>query len=160
MTLICSTGKHQPFQHPTETPGNIDQEATRSGKLCVRDLSSLITQQVDFRSIKVKTGTIEVPYLQVSDKEYDEAKAIVKKFKTATMEAGRDFTSEDIARKHPYVMKFFAQNLMDCRDKAIQTKRIEKMISIRFGDQIGIVSLPAEPFTEIGLAIKKASRFR
>jgi|GEM_PF-2585332 len=75
------------------------------------------------------------------------------------MEAGRDFTSEDIARKHPYVMKFFAQNLMDCRDKAIQTKRIEKMISIRFGDQIGIMSLPTEPFTEIGLAIKKASPF-
>ena len=34
-----------------------------------------------------------------------------------------------------------------------------RLLSIQFGDQAAIVTLPGEPFTEIGLAIKAASRF-
>lgn len=48
---------------------------------------------------------------------------------------------------------------MDCCDKKISGKRVGKMLSIKFGDEIGIISLPCEPFTEIGLTIKKASHF-
>ena len=38
-------------------------------------------------------------------------------------------------------------------------KRIERMTSIHFGKALGIVSMPAEPFVELGFAVKKASPF-
>jgi hypothetical protein len=36
---------------------------------------------------------------------------------------------------------------------------VEKQIMISFGETAAIVSLPAEPFVEIGFAIREASRF-
>jgi len=161
MTMIGTQGNINHFNVHTNADQTSYGEAVRIGKAYAGAILSALYQleKIDCRSIEVRTGTIEVPYFQVSDEEYNAAAATFRKFQNATLEPGHDLTSEDIARKHPYVMKYFAQKLMDCRDKAISTKRVEKMISLRFGDKIGVVSLPAEPFVEIGLAVKRASRF-
>ena len=75
------------------------------------------------------------------------------------MEAGRDFTSEDIAKGHPFVMKFFAERLMSCRDKVITEKRIEQMAALTFGDEIAISTLPCEAFVEFTRKIRGASKY-
>ena len=75
------------------------------------------------------------------------------------MEAGRDFTSEDIAKGHPFVLKFFAERLMSCRDAAIPGVRMEEMIALTFGDEIAIVTLPAEAFIEFSRQIRGASKY-
>ena len=86
-------------------------------------------------------------------------KQIYEENKDAVMEDGRDFTSEDIARGVPFVKKYFAQRLMECRDNPIQGKRMEQQIVIAFSDELAVVSLPAEPFVELGIAIREASRY-
>lgn len=161
MSIMGAQGNINHFNIATSVDQTSYAEAVRIGKGYAAVILSSLYQlnKVDFKGIKVDTATIEVPYRKVSDEEYNEAKEIIEKNKDAVMEAGRDFTSEDIAKKHPYVMKFFAQMLVDCRDKAITDKRMENMISIKFGDKIGVVSLPCEPFVELGLAIKQASPF-
>ena len=80
-------------------------------------------------------------------------------YKDAFMEEGRDFTSEDIARGVPFVKKFFAERAIACREDPIKEERIEEQIAIFFNKNIAIVSLPAEPFIEIGEAIRKDSPY-
>ena len=161
VTLCGPQGNINHFNVKTAAGQTSYPEATRIGKGYASALLQSIyaLNKVEVDSIQVDHAEMEVPYRKVTDAEYADAKATVERFKDATMEAGRDFTSEDIARKHPYVMKYFAQRLCSCRDNAIPGRRMEQLIAIKFGDQIGVVSMPAEPFVEIGLNVKKASRF-
>ena len=76
------------------------------------------------------------------------------------MDAGRDLTSEDIARGVPFVKKMFAEMAIGCRENPITEKRIEQQRAITLGTELAFISLPAEPFVEIGAAIRKLSRFR
>ena len=57
------------------------------------------------------------------------------------------------------VKKFFAEMAIGCRENPIPGKRVQKQLMISFGDDLAIVSLPAEPFVEIGRAIRAESRF-
>ena len=161
ITIIGAQGNINHFNTATAADQTSYQEATRIGKGYAATILAALYQlnEVKVKSIKAATTTLEVPYITVTDEEYEEAKKTVEKFRDAVMEDGRDFTSEDIAKKHPFVLKFFAENLMKCRDQARTDKRVEKIIALQFDDAIGIVSLPAEPFVEIGLGIKAASRF-
>ena len=81
---------------------------------------------------------------------------------TATLSRYSDdyaYYTNRLASGNLFVKRFFAKRVLANRDDPLPGKRIERMISIKFGDAVGIVSLPAEPFMEIGIAIKKTSRF-
>jgi len=161
MTLIGAQGNINHFNVNTAADQTSYAEAVRIGNTYAAAVLSALYQlnSVKVDRMKVDVCGLEAPYMTVSDAEYENAKSIAEKYKDAQMEDGRDFTSEDIAKGHPFVKKFFAERLMDCRDKKISERRVEKILAIKFGDEIGIVSLPCEPFVEIGLAIKQASHF-
>ncbi len=161
MTLIGSQGNINHFNVKTVANQTGYDEAIRIGNGYAATILSSLYQlkPMKFDQIQTDTCELEAPYMSVTDAEYEHARLIAEKYKDAKMENGRDFTSEDIAKGHPFVKKFFAERLMDCRDKKISEKRVEKMLSIKFGNEIGIISLPCEPFSEMGLTIKKASRF-
>ena len=161
MTLIGAQGNINHFNVKTAADQTSYDEAVRIGNSYASAILSSLYQlePIKFEQLKVDACELEAPYIAVSDAEYENARRVAEKYKDAKMEDGRDFTSEDIAKGHPFVKKFFAERLMDCRDKKNSERRVEKMLAIKFGDAIGIVSLPCEPFTEIGLAIKQASRF-
>ena len=164
LPVICLMGCQGNINHfnvTTPVEQTSYAEARRIGRAYAAVILSALYQltPVEFPGIEVASAEIEVPYRQVSDAEYAEAKAVIEANKDAVMEDGRDFTSEDIAKKHPYVLKYFAERLANCRDKANTDKRVEKLLRLAFGDKLCLVSLPCEPFVEIGLAIKAASRF-
>ena len=161
ITMIGAQGNINHFNTATAADQTSYLEATRIGKTYAAVILAALYQlnEVKVKAIRAAVTTLEVPYVTVTDAEYAEARKTVEKFRDAVMEDGRDFTSEDIAKKHPFVLRFFAENLMKCRDEACKNKRVEKMVALQFGDAIGVVSIPAEPFTEIGLGIKAASRF-
>jgi hypothetical protein len=161
MTLIGPQGNINHFNVKTAADQTSYAEAIRIGNAYASVIVSSLyqLQEINFDQMKVNSRELEAPYITVSDAEYENAKEIAEKYKDAQMEDGRDFTSEDIAKGHPFVKKFFAERLIGCRDNKIQEKRMEKMLAMKFGDQIGIVSLPCEAFVEIGLAIKEKSSF-
>ena len=161
MTLIAPQGNINHFNVKTATDQSSYEEAKRIGKAYANVLLSCLYQLEKVEDIDITCDeiTFEAPYLQVSDAEYNEAKAIYEANKDAVMEGGRDFTSEDIARGVPFVKKFFAGMLIECRENPVTEKRYERVPAIKFGKTLGIVGLPAEPFVEIGLEIKKASPF-
>jgi len=137
-------------------------EACRIGKgyaaAIISELYAL--KPVDVKEIKAEVLEFEAPCYHVTDKEYNEAKAIVDSIGELKARSADDLTSEGIAKGNAYVKRFFAKALMDNRDNPIPGKRMELMISLKFGDEVGIVSIPGEPFLEIQQAIKAASRFK
>lgn len=161
ITIIAPQGNINHFD--VNTPGNQTgyEEAKRIGKGyagCI--LASLYQmKKVENTAIASATCEFDAPYLQLTDEEYADAKRIYEENKDAVMADGRDFTSEDIAKGVPFVKKLFAEMAIGCRENPIPGRRVEKQIMISFGETAAIVSLPAEPFVEIGFAIREASRF-
>lgn len=161
MTLIAPQGNINHFDVRTDANQTSYAEARRIGKAYGQLILSQIfaLKKVEFDNIKFVSTEFEAPYMQVTDEEYAEAKKVYEANKDAVMEAGRDFTSEDIAKGHPYVLKFFAQRLMSCRDKAIAGQRIEEVAALSFGDAVVISTLPCEAFVEFTREIRKASKY-
>ena len=162
MTIIAPQGNINHFDVSTMANQTSYDEAKRIGKAYANVILSALyrMQKLDNTAITVKRTTFEAPYLQLTDEEYAEAKRVYEENKDAVMEAGRDLTSEDIARGVPAVKKMFAQKAIGCRENPIAAKRIEDQIAITFGEKVAFVSLPAEPFVEIGFGIRNASKYQ
>ncbi len=161
MTIIAPQGNINHFDVSTPVNQTSYEEAKRIGKAYANAILAALYRlhKIENTAITVKRSTFEAPYLQLTDEEYAEAKRVYEENKDAEMEPGRDLTSEDIARGVPAVKKMFAKKAIDCRENPITTKRIENQIAITFGTELAFVSLPAEPFVEIGYAIRKASKY-
>lgn len=161
MTIIAPQGNINHFDISTTVGQTGYEEAKRIGKAYANVIISALyrLQKVEDTALTVKRSTFEAPYLQLTDEEYAEAKRVYEENKDAEMEPGRDLTSEDIARGVPAVKKMFAEKAIGCRENPITTKRIEHQIAITFGSKVAFVSIPAEPFVEIGYAIREASKY-
>ena len=159
MTIIAPQGNINHFDVKTLGSQTGYEEAQRIGKAYAGVLLSAMYQlkKLDNLDIKVASKEFEAPYLQLSDEEYAEAKKTYEENKDAFMEAGRDFTSEDIVRGVPFVKKYFAEMAIGCRENPITEKRVERQIMIAFNPELAVVSLPAEPFVELGYAIREQS---
>ena len=161
MTIIAPQGNINHFDVSTMANQTSYDEAKRIGKAYANAILTTLYRlhKVEDPAITVKRSTFDAPYLQLTDEEYAEAKRVYEENKDAEMEPGRDLTSEDIARGVPAVKKLFAQKAIECRENPITTKRTETQIAITFGTELAFVSLPAEPFVEIGYAIRNASKY-
>ena len=161
MTIIAPQGNINHFDVATDFNQTGYEEAQRIGKAYAAVLLSAMYRfkKIENTAIRTDMSEFEAPYYQVSDEEYNEAKKVYEENKDAVMEAGRDFTSEDIARGVPFVKKFFAERAIGCRENPITQARYENQIAIAFNDELAFVSLPAEPFVELGFAIREQSRY-
>ncbi len=137
-------------------------EACRIGKGYASVILSQLyaLQPIVVNEIRVDAQELEVPYYRVTDQEYADAKAVVQALEAKKTAGADDLTSEGIAKGNSFVKLFFAKALIENREKPILEKRFEEMISLKFGDVLGIVSIPAEPFIELQQAIKSDSPFK
>lgn len=160
ITIIAPQGNINHFD--IDYPGNQTgyEEAKRIGKGYAGVILSALykMQRLENTAIHTASREMEAPYLQLTDAEYAEAKLIYEENKDAVAE-DRDLTSEDIARGVPFVKKMFAEMAIGCRENPITERRVERQIKISFGDEVAIVSLPGEPFIEIGEAIRNGSKY-
>lgn len=161
MTIIAPQGNINHFNVKAPGAQTSYAEAQRIGKAYAAELLSSLYRfrKMENLSIRTAVGEFLAPYYQLSDEEYAEAKKVYEENKDAFMEEGRDFTSEDIARGVPFVKKFFAERAIGCRENPITKARYENQIAIVFNDELAFVSLPAEPFVELGFAIREQSRY-
>ncbi len=161
MTIIAPQGNINHFDVTSDFGQTSFAEACRIGKAYAAVIlaSRYRLAKLENCSMQFRSTEFAAPFYQLSDAEYAEAKRIYEENKDAVMEAGKDFTSEDIARGVPAVKKFFAERAINCREKASDVERFERQAALTFGDQLAIVTLPAEPFVEIGFAIREKSRF-
>jgi hypothetical protein len=155
LPLIGCSGNMNHFDVSTDKNQTSYAEAERVGNgyadTISRALDSL--KPLDDCAFNVKSCKVFCGPREISDAELAEAKAVLEKYKdTPDEKEGVAFTSEDLAKKAPPVLKYFARTLIDMG--ADKTERIFTLVGIFIGD-VCIVSLPSEPFVEIGLEIKR-----
>ncbi len=161
MFLGCQ-GNINHFDVSTDFDQTNYAEACRIGKGYAAEIIARLysLKKIDVKEIRADRTEIEAPAVTVSDEEYNAAKAVLAKYGNVTAQNADDLTSEGIAKGNAYVQCVFARQVVDCRENPLKEKRMELMLSLKFGDELGIVSIPGEPFIEIQQAIKKASRFK
>ena len=133
---------------------NSYQEAERLGKgyaeTVLAALKTLITVEVE--TMKTVFGEAITPPREISEEEIEEAKQTIAKYPDADINAGT-LNSEDLAKGAPAVLKYFASALLE---KAAQKEKMRLYLTgISFGSSFMLASLPSEPFTEIGLTLRK-----
>jgi hypothetical protein len=69
------------------------------------------------------------------------------------------YTSEDLARGLPAVLRFFAEQLVTFAKREGGSTVEFPLMALRLGKDTAIVSLPGEPFAEIGMGIRLHSPF-
>lgn len=134
-------------------------EANRIGKAyagIVRDTLKKL-KKLPVEKISVSSIMMSIPFRTISDAEVKKAKETIARIGNSASD--KDMTSEGLATGDGPVAKFFAEQLVDYRKTCSGKSRKFPMVSIKFGDKLAFISLPGEPFTEIGLKIKKLSRF-
>lgn len=104
--------------------------------------------------VEIGNSTAVIPTRKISDAEYAEALHTLATVPDIPKEG--DLESQDLARKVPAALRYFARCVIDCHDKS-EPGHTVRLTSIKLGRKLAFVSLPGEPFSGIGAAIRKAS---
>jgi len=131
-------------------------EATRIGRgyaaIVLDALDKL--EPVTASDVTVKNGTVVIPHRKITKEELAEAKNTLATVPDIKKEG--DFESQDLANKVPAALRHFAQRVIDCHEKSVDSHS-GRITAIQLGDQIAFVSLPGEPFNGIARAIREQS---
>jgi neutral ceramidase len=132
-------------------------EAERIGKGYAESVEKALAdlEPVPFDKVRVCHTRVQAGARQLAAEEIAEAKEIVERYPEVevTQESAQDLTSEDLARKTPFALKYFASRLLDMLDDK------EPCEFLLTGFELGklfIASMPSEPFTEHGLRVRKS----
>lgn len=113
--------------------------------------------EIDGAGVRVDTVGATLRKRSVSDRELAEAEALLG----GGEEPGRDpLTSFDLAKGSSAVRAMFARQLIRFAESEAGKAYEYRLTCIKFGGDLAIVSMPGEPFTEIGLKVKEGSPFR
>lgn len=159
ITLIVPSGNINHFDVDWDDPQVSYAEAQRIGRgyaqIVCRELDRL--EPIRPAPLSIETLTVTIGRRRISSEQIEEARRIVAE----EVEAGdRDLTSEDLARGSPVVRKFFAEQLLEYVKTADDRGRDFDIAALKFSDDLAVVFLPGEPFTQIGLKLKEVSPFK
>lgn len=108
------------------------------------DLQPSVSREFQAAAAAFTTGPREI-----SPEELAAARADAAAY---TFDESRQLTSEDLANRSPAALKHFADRVLEVA--ADRRDRVLEIHALRLGDTT-LVTLPGEPFCEIGLAIKR-----
>ena len=161
ITLVGASGNINHFDIHSEDPQASYEEARRIGhgygQIVCGQLQALT--QIPTGEVRTDSLTVTLPYRQLSESELAEARKALAETEVIDMEITKPLTSEDLAQRNPRTLRFFAKQYLEFDKKTRGTARDFRMAAIKIDDTLGIVTLPCEPFTEIGLRIKEQSPF-
>ncbi len=154
-TLISPAGNINHFDVKWNNSQYGPDEARRIGEGYAESIMAGIPslRKVCFDKMQVKNVAVNSGPSQISDKDLEEAKTIIEKYPELDARSSDiSLTSEDLAKKAPIVLKYFAEMLLETAKD--QEEREFNLVGIFLG-QVAIVSLPCEPFVEVGLKIRE-----
>lgn len=161
ITLVGASGNINHFDINSEDPQTSYEEARRIGhgygQIVCGQLQALT--EIPTGGVRTDSLTVTLPYRQLSESELAEARKTIEETEGIDMEITKPLTSEDLAQRNPRVLRFFAKQCLEFDEKTRGTARDFQMTAIKIGDALAILTLPCEPFTEIGLRIKEESLF-
>jgi hypothetical protein len=157
LVMIGTAGNINHFDVTTDRNQTCYEESQRVGEGYAKTVLDSLARCLPVESTPLRTARIhfEVPPREISDEEIRQARKETA-FEGKETSDG-NLTSEGLAAGDPSILKFFALRLLklaeDCSPRKLEVQ------GIRFGDLV-ILSVPGEPFVEVGLELKKYSRAR
>lgn len=155
MPLVGTAGNINHFDVSTDSNQTCYAEAERIG----RGLATTVLAELDrlkpacAMPLEVRHVQVPCPGHEVTPEELAAAQATVAKYRDLPDVSGcADLTSEDLARKAPVVLKYFASQVIEI---AARPKDCDFPLTGIFLNGAAILSVPGEPFVEIGLELKK-----
>jgi len=161
LTLIGCAGNVNQFDvYSDEYQGYAYARTWQIGKCyaehVVAQLKKIRPLNVD--RITLVNKTITIPYRTITKEMCAAAQAVLDR--VAAQDADRDLTSEGVAAGEGPVARFFAEQTLACHARCSGRRRRFRLVTLALGDRFAVTSLPGEPFTEVGLAIKRRSPFK
>ncbi|MBR7145514.1 MAG: neutral/alkaline non-lysosomal ceramidase N-terminal domain-containing protein [Lentisphaeria bacterium] len=153
--VIGTAGNINHFDVASDLNQTCYAEAERIGSGIAATILNAINTLKPCCEMPLETRFTELycPAHEVSDEEYNEALATVEKYKDEPdVSKADELTSEDLARKVPKVLKYFAQQVLLLRD---EPKNANFPLPVILLNGVAVVGVPGEPFVEIGLEIRK-----
>ena len=156
--LIGAEGNINHFDVSSPRCQTCYDEAKRVGKGYAETVTKALEnlKKVEGNELETVHTRIGAKVREIDEAELAEARKIIAKYPDIDVndpEAVKDLTSEDLAKGTPFALKFFAANFVALAGK--HDKQDFPLTGIRLGSDLVIASLPSEPFTEIGLAVRK-----
>ena len=160
MTLIGCSGNVNHFDVSSRADQTSYAEACRIGQAYASRAATLLRRlkPLDAEKLTVINRQVTIPYRTLSEEACRAARAVLGRASGAATYG--DMTSEGLASGDGPVARFFAEQTLRYRATCSGKKRAFSMVALAFGERFAIASLPGEPFTEIGLAIKRGSPFK
>lgn len=155
MPLVGASGNINHFDVSTDMPQTQYAEARRIGTGYAETIRKAIPTLLPVKgdSFRYVFGEANACPREISEEEIAEAKAVMAKYPDEDINGGADMTSEDLAKGAPVVLKYFASVLLNQADYREPQRFF--LTGFSFGSSVVIASLPSEPFTEIGLTLRK-----
>ena len=153
--IIGTAGNINHFDVASDLDQTCYAEAERIGSGIASTILNAVDSLKPCCDMPLKTRFTELycPAHEVTDEEYQEAVNTIEKYKDEPdVSNADDLTSEDLAKKLPKVLKFFAQQVVILRD---EPKNANFPLPVIMLNGVAIVGVPGEPFVEIGLEIRK-----
>ncbi|MBE6403510.1 MAG: hypothetical protein E7039_07300 [Lentisphaerae bacterium] len=152
--LIGCSGNinHFDINDPGEQASPEEAERIGSGyaKSIIKGLQTLSDEPLEFTAASIK---FHVGSRELFPEELAEAQEILKKYPPEdTANSSAALTARDFAEKSPKVLRYFAENLIKIAEAK---KEFDFEVSAFTLGNTLIIGLPAEPFVEIGLEIRK-----
>lgn len=161
MTLIGCSGNVNQFDVASDADqGYAYARAWQLGQCyaerVVKQLSRLKTLNAE--QITVVNQKMAIPFRTLTQAACENAQSVLKRVADRTSD--NDLTSEGLASGEGPVARFFAEQTLLYQANCSGKQRTFRLVTLAFGDRFAMTSLPGEPFTEVGLAIKKQSPFK
>ena len=161
MTLIGCAGNVNQFDVNADTyQGYAYDRAWEIGRCyaerVVAQLKKLRPLEAD--RLTLVNRKMVIPFRTITKEMCEAAHSVLNR--VSTRASGSDLTSEGLATGEGPVARFFAEQTLAVRARCSGKRRTFRLVTLAFGDRFAVTSLPGEPFTEIGLAIKRGSPFK
>ena len=158
ITLIGCSGNINHFDVNSSANQCCYEESKRLGRGYGERVAAILAagpgREAPAGAFSMKHGTLTVVGREIAAGEIARAREVVARPVEA---AAGDLTSEGLAKGEGLVARFFAQQVLRFAEEGAGRKREFEWACWRMGDVFALATLPGEPFTEIGMALKRAS---
>ncbi len=156
LPLIGAAGNINHFDVRTATNQTCYAEAERIGEGYAATIAPALSRLQPLPDCRLRTcgATVTAAPRAIPPAELAEARALLERLKDIPdATRGGTLTSEDLAKKSPVALKHFA--LRTAAMAEFNEPVIFKLVGIFLGATAALISLPGEPFVEIGLDLRK-----
>lgn len=155
MPLIGASGNLNHFDPQDPDPQCSVAEAGRIAAGYAGSIVAALGKLADAGELALRAvcGRIHVGARELFPEELAEAQEILRKYPPSdTANSAAPLTAQDFAVKSPAVLRYFAENLL----KVAESKReFDFEITLASVGGVLLAGVPCEPFTEIGLELRK-----